>query len=743
MKNKISLRRILAFALASVMMVGGASSCATPDAPNKASECITVTSSDGEKYAEWLTERLDVIPDDVSLGIGDDESYAVDMSNFEDDGYILKRLGGDVIIFGKTEDGLDRGVRKYANLIDLGETVNYITSHEGERIECLEVFGTDISEYTVVYPEKRNANMDFAVSELVSLVEEATGVTLPTAEGDCDSAHKIILRQVEDPALEDDGYRYFEENGSLVIEGAVARGCMNGVYRFLQKECDWDGLIYGESYLNESDYINIPEGIYKTETPAFKYFCAYDNLSGDIDPYTTSRRTPTDAENSYGALEPASHGMQNNRWDGYDHGTWSQACYDPEGSSYEVVYDNVMKYLDKAAAEGKSIGQNCAIDSIDIAQADNNFYCQCQGCMEIAAEENSMSGPLLRFANRLAEEVNAEYPGVAILIYGYFATKIPPTKTKAHDMVYVTFTPNGSCMNHFADGSECGEKPDPSTYDDYLITDNNKNHDEWLRGWCDVAKNVYARPYMLFNDIQEYTVIDVIYEDMMYYKELGVVGVYYETEYIGFGIKRVEHQLLNEMNWEMSGEFTKEDYNELLKEILYKEYGSGTDCILEYIDMWIESLDRYICTNCWAMDKEKRPYYDFAYMRSMSPAAVELIEKAIAMADDSAKEHRVKILSLTVIYQYLYTDYFHAYEANDTEWLAKLEGEYQRLLVRMAECGHDLDCYGWVLESKMYPTLEEEMWRCGGAYRTEHMGGGKELRPAPKWYTKLLETEDN
>lgn len=38
---------------------------------------------------------------------------------------------------------------------------------------------------------------------------------------------------------ENDGYRYFCEDGRLVIEGARERGCMYGVWRFPDKECGW------------------------------------------------------------------------------------------------------------------------------------------------------------------------------------------------------------------------------------------------------------------------------------------------------------------------------------------------------------------------------------------------------------------------------------------------------------------------------------------------------------------------
>lgn len=96
----------------------------------------------------------------------------------------------------------------------------------------------DISEYVIEYSADANENMKFAVSELQRLIKKGCGAELDAFEGTTDAEHKIIFRHTSDETLRDDGYRYFEEDGALVIEGAVARGCMYGVYRFLEVECN-------------------------------------------------------------------------------------------------------------------------------------------------------------------------------------------------------------------------------------------------------------------------------------------------------------------------------------------------------------------------------------------------------------------------------------------------------------------------------------------------------------------------
>ena len=116
------MRKIISLGLVSLMIVSVLASCAP--AADQLDPAITLASSDAHANAEWLDERLDVIPDDVVMGIGSNENYGIDLSDFEEDGYIMRSIGGDVLLFGASEDGLDRAVRAYAKAAVNGTTEN-------------------------------------------------------------------------------------------------------------------------------------------------------------------------------------------------------------------------------------------------------------------------------------------------------------------------------------------------------------------------------------------------------------------------------------------------------------------------------------------------------------------------------------------------------------------------------------------------------------------------------------------
>ena len=135
------MKKIISLALCSVIAVSSLASCAQTPAKNYSPK-ITVSSSEADTYASWLTNRLgDALESDVYLAIGG--TVGVDLSNFEDDGYIIRNDGDSAVIAGKTATGLDMAVRKYANAVDFGtdDTLD-IAYHEGNRIDELRLSET-------------------------------------------------------------------------------------------------------------------------------------------------------------------------------------------------------------------------------------------------------------------------------------------------------------------------------------------------------------------------------------------------------------------------------------------------------------------------------------------------------------------------------------------------------------------------------------------------------------------------
>ena len=86
-------------------------------------------------------------------------------------------------------------------------------------------------------------------------------------------------------------------------------------------------------------------------------------------------------------------------------------------------------------------------DFISISQNDSSpehpegvWPCSCPECIAVEAEEGGVhSGPILRFANRVAEGLEAEFPHVTVDTFAYSYSFEPPAKTRARHNVVVRF----------------------------------------------------------------------------------------------------------------------------------------------------------------------------------------------------------------------------------------------------------------------------------------------------------------
>jgi len=679
------MKRIISAALAALMLTGAFVACGEKDASVPVTTVAT-TSAEADVYAEWLTERLGYAPKDVVLGIGSDSDYTIDMTDFEDDGYILRTVGETTLIFGKTEDGLDRAVRAYAKAVEGGydNTLNE-TFHEGYRVKRLTIAGRDISEYTVYYPEDANKNMTFAASELVRLVEIATGVKLPIVVG-TPASPAIELRHSDDPSLRDEGYSYTVTEDGLLIEGAVDRGCMYGVWRFLQHELDWEGLatvdskpqLLSDAYLNESDHIDIPVGTEKSETP---FMDCYEVWTASGLTFDADAKKPSGSQFSYGPIMVACHGMQNNKFCDNDYSK-SQICYTDENRYIECAI-NVEKYIDAKLASGKIIGYD--FKDVDIAQGDIPFFCYCPECVDVHDEEgHTNSGAVVRFANRLAEEMDEKYPGLYYKIFAYLGTNEPPKVTKPNHNVIVSFCYDTNCSNHLLDGSQCTETPSMKN------GKTNRDYDEWLRGWCEITDIVYVWHYNLDTGLQQYTVIDTIYDDYRYFRDLGIDGVFTQFDHFNLGFKRFELQLAYEMNW--NPDMTREEYEELFCSMLRRYYGDGWEFVREYVDYLSYAQNRTNCFQCWDWNSpgmyDER--YDTNYYMGKFDEFVILLDEAMYRANSIEQEEHAEILTCSMLYMGCYSSYYLEYLKGNTERIEVLSERYDLCLERLKKYGFKL-----------------------------------------------------
>ena len=688
MKKTISL--ILAATLAATVL---ASCSALGERVVEGADPYKSSSSD---YADeaWLKSRLGSIPDNVTVGTAD--TLGIDMTDFEDDGYIIRNDSGEVTLCGKTADGLDRAVRAYAKAKKYGNPVADVTYHEGARIERLTIAGRDIADYTVVFhpvdvPKipgvgRTTGNGEYAAREFVRLVREATGITLPMIADDIsyEASAPFVFFYADEAGVEysDTGYEYKVENGNVFFRGSgIAAGCSNGVYIFFERECDWLGLTYGDSILAEAEHIDIPEGTAHTGELTFDAIDIY-GLWGVAGSFRNNNPT----SDYKGMVKVACHGLQTIRLETDEVSSWQakQICY-TNGDNLNQLYEIFHEDLRIRTEAGAVIGRD--LTYIDMAQRDSDDYCYCKDCRAVLKEEKYASGAVVRFANALSDMLNEDFPGVKYLIFAYVSTKMPPAKTKPNDSVYVTYCLDGCCCNHPLNAGKC---TNTVPWAGYNMT--NDDYCEWLDGWCAICPNVYIWYYKLDGCFAQFNLLNVMYEDIKFFREHGVKGFMLNGDADAPGTGRFEHDMLGAMQWHP--DMTKEEYTDLLFRKADALYGDGgAEAFCAEASLINESTHRKPCFTGWVWTKIDRSIVDYEYFGEHSDKVLDTVEGLIEDAPSRDAELYCKRLSLVLIYEGCVGRYEKAVAAGDTELVAKLEKQYADFIERSVEVGYNLDKY--------------------------------------------------
>ena len=726
------MKNLLSLILTAVILAASLASCAVSPTKTPNSH-IRLTTSDASDAAAWLDERLgDKLTDTVVLGTSA-SGYALDVSSLEADGFFIRALGGEDVLFANSADGLDRAARKYAKAVERGEPIAEVTYHEGARIERLTIAGNDISEYAVRI-EGRDGEFGEYVSKWVGdhaalvfsrLIAQACGVA-PAVGGEAE--HYIVFRHVENGDFKRNSYRYFVDDGDLVFEFIDTTGAKYGSLMFLEDQLGWEDLTYGPDLLAESDHIEIAADLDVTVHPMFESFEMYDqnyehwkNSVSKID-YGYNRVFTT--------IPCAMHGMQAYNWSGTNP-DWSQICYTND-ITYQACLNSILDHIEARLDAGAVIG--CDFTTIDVAQVDNFAYCDCATCIKVKAQENNAySGSVVRWANRLAEEIEAEgYGGLKCLIFAYHGSNTPPV-TAPSDDVWVTYVLDGNCSRHLLDGSQCQwESFDMWGWIDKNGSYNNNDYIEWLRGWCELSDNMYVWYYSLESCFHPFNNLDTLYEDFKLLQSLGIRGLFWQASPYDLGIQTVQTRIGMGMNFRP--DMTKEEYIERERREIEREFGDGWSEIMTVLDIWSAAeFEAKNCWHCWQFNKEADwSLLDNDYYLAHWDELLELLDEAIYKANSAEQKKAVEMLSVTFLYQGCFSAYFTAYENDDAETMKLLEERYELLCQRRGRRANGIVQGTW--DHSVYDDLHKTAWNLWKDERKYFFPEGTELKPIPVEY---------
>ena len=379
--------------------------------------------------------------------------------------------------------------------------------------------------------------------------------------------------------LGDDAFRVTATVGenkdeNLLIEGGNGRGVLYGVYRFLEEYADVR-YFTPELEVCEEGLVSFPDGVLMDYTPTFElrqtdWYKWKSDGSGYI--WATKSGINIVSGWSYswgeelgGSLAYAPSMFVHTIGKLAEMDTPYPATAPNPCLTDETIYQTVLKNV-RAVLEA-----NPTAKILSVSQNDNTGYCKCENCAAIAAEEGSPAGTLLRFVNRIANDIAADYPEVTIDTLAYRYTQKAPKITKPAPNVCIRLSTITCHFNHPLTSTSCKTCQ-------AFCTD--------IVAWSEICENIYIWDYTTNYAyyLASFPNFHVLRENMKFFAEHNVKGVYEQGNASGpsgeFGELRA--YLIGKLL--MDPYMSKTEYYAHMDEFLAAYYGEGWKNIRQYIN---------------------------------------------------------------------------------------------------------------------------------------------------------------
>ena len=658
--------------ISAILSVTAAAALFVSCAPAK-ENAVTSSSDDYIRY----TARL---PKAAIVKVGSDaDGYGFDLSAFDDDGYVLTVKEGLPVVLAKTETGLVLASRYFEKHLGDGEYTKVYG--EGYKVGNITVAGVPLAEFAVVY---ETCILDgfydeayrYAAEEFAKWIKDASGIELPVFHGDAPGyAHVVRIRGDVDAGLVDDGYETKVEGGDLIITG-TKRGELYGVYEFLEKVIGYRFITYAQTYLYESDLIEVPEGYYDRYVPQFIQRSVWSDRSGNYPyaddlsgaDYAVKRHALSSYVQNYGkygyaGLNEASHGYYE-YIKSVDGG--KQPCLtDPD--LLDECIENVIAELKRVeATEGL---ENEIHRSIGLGHNDNNRFCECKNCRKLWAEEGGYSGLNVRFCNAVADAVNEEFDvDITIKMFAYWGAPEPPKKTKPNAHVSVTYCMYQLCWSHPLGDLWCD--PGHPGYENLT----NVKHLDYLREWCDITENkviIYWYGAGHHNAMCPVSWYKTLRDDMRLMAEAGAEGIMTYGNHENGMLGDLGDYVSMKLAW--NPYMSDVEYDAMIDEFLMIYYGEAGEAVKELAEIYSNGK---LYTRCQSHSFDSCMNYE--YMAEQYDKVMEYTDLALSLVKSDVEESRVKWTAGLAVYAAVCGAYDDRYVNGTEEEKAEITERYRQ-----------------------------------------------------------------
>ena len=520
----------------------------------------------------------------------------------------------------------------------------------------LKIISKKISEYYIVNDRYGSECERYAASELQKYLYLSTNVCIPIYSDKCDKYGKeIIIGSARGTNVKErlvgkssEAYIITSVGDDLVISGNSPRAIMYGVYRFLEDYIDFRCFSSDcEKYSKKSSIIFKDEIIYDFD---FEYREIYFT-----DAFTSTFASKNMLNSNLADLSNKLGGK--NKWYNFHH-SFSDICSPKEYFETHPEYfseidgkrikehtelclsnDDVLKMAINKVKEWKKNRPECNIFSVSQDEWMGHFIkmaCECEKCKALDEKEGAQSASIINFVNKVAKEVNKEYPDLLIHTFAYQYSRKPP-KTLIPDKNVIVRLCNIECSWAKSIEEEAKENPNSKGglfYDDFMK-------------WSKITNRLYIWDYAVNfrNYLLPFPNLRSMVKNIEFYKKNNVKGLLMQGNFSHGGCG-----YLDKLKAYICARFMKYSNLNLEEEVMeFCKYYYGKESAKYVYDLIFLFEDAVKGHDLWLYDDSDHPMFT----SELEAKASTLLNKAFFYCKND-KKYFCKLAELSLNLDYLH-----------------------------------------------------------------------------------------
>jgi hypothetical protein len=436
--------------------------------------------------------------------------------------------------------------------------------------------------------------------------------------------------EVDLAALKHDGIVIKTKGNQLFLAGGRPRGTLYAVYTFLEDTvgCRWWSSRGEDSFapdqptltLGDLDEVYLPKLQYREAfyRDAFEgVYAARSKCNGHFErvaPEYGGHYTLLGWCHTFNQiLPPEKYFKQHPEWyslvDGERKADWAQLCLTNDEMRAEFTR-NALEWIRKDPTAGM----------ISIAQNDCGGNCQCEKCRAAEEAEGAPSGLLIQFVNKVAAEIEKEFPDFLVETLAYTYTRKAPLHAVPRRNVVVRL-----CTIECSFSQPLDSGPQNETF----------RRD--IEAWSAVAPQLYTWDYVttFSNYLQPHPNLRVLAPNIRYFVNNNCIGLFEQGD-AGCScgdLVELRAWLLAHLMWDPS-----RDANALMREFVQGYYGAAAGPVWQYINLIhdrAEATGAYV--GCFPPDTSA-----WLDLETLNAATALWDQAAAAVAGDDVVSRRVR-----------------------------------------------------------------------------------------------------